>query len=124
MLGHGDVDFLDDKLDFNVRPGVLLTPVYKLLEYAGTGSLKKLAPGCFEEPIATKRNEETEKRSTHPVHRLANSPRLVQFFLAPHMSIAGGVPTWRSSLRVRWICHANVREKQHAVVRLVPLTRP
>ena len=46
MLGHGDVDFLDDKLDFNVRlnmkgPGVLLTPVYKLLEYAGTGSLKK-----------------------------------------------------------------------------------
>src|SRR5882724_7180062 len=46
MLGHGDIDFLDDKLDFNVRlnmkgPGVLLTPVYKLLEYAGTGSLKK-----------------------------------------------------------------------------------
>ena len=29
MLGHGDIDFLDDKLDFNVRlnmkgPGVLL----------------------------------------------------------------------------------------------------
>jgi len=46
MLGHGDIDFVDDKLDFNVRlnmkgPGVLLTPVYKLLEYAGTGSLKK-----------------------------------------------------------------------------------
>jgi hypothetical protein len=46
MLGHGDVHFLDDKLDFNLRlnmkgPGVLLTPVYKLLEYAGTGSLKK-----------------------------------------------------------------------------------
>jgi hypothetical protein len=46
MLGHGDVHFLDDNLDFNLRlnmkgPGVLLTPVYKLLEYAGTGSLKK-----------------------------------------------------------------------------------
>jgi hypothetical protein len=46
MLGHGDIHFLDDKLDFSVRlnmkgPGVLLTPVYKLFEYAGTGSLKK-----------------------------------------------------------------------------------
>jgi hypothetical protein len=46
MLGHGDIHFLDDKLDFNVRlnmkgPGVLLTPVYKLFEYTGTGSLKK-----------------------------------------------------------------------------------
>jgi hypothetical protein len=46
MLGHGDVYFLEDKLDFNVRldmkgPGVLLTPMYKLFEYAGTGSLKK-----------------------------------------------------------------------------------
>src|SRR5437660_4705832 len=46
MLGHGDIHFLDDRLDFNVRlnmkgPGVLLTPMYKLFEYAGTGSLKK-----------------------------------------------------------------------------------
>src|SRR5947208_975790 len=46
MLGHGDIHFLDDKLDFSMRlnmkgPGVLLTPVYKLFEYAGTGSLKK-----------------------------------------------------------------------------------
>jgi hypothetical protein len=46
MLGHGAIDFLDDKLDFNVRlnmkgPGVLLTPVYKLFEYTGEGSLKK-----------------------------------------------------------------------------------
>jgi hypothetical protein len=46
MLGHGDIYFLDDKLDFNVRlnmkgPGVLLTPVYKLFEYTGEGSLKK-----------------------------------------------------------------------------------
>jgi hypothetical protein len=46
MLGNGDIHFLDDKLDFNLRldmkgPGILLTPVYKLFEYAGTGSLKK-----------------------------------------------------------------------------------
>jgi AsmA-like C-terminal region len=46
MLGHGDIHFLDDKLDFDVRlnmkgPGVLLTPVYKLFEYTGEGSLKK-----------------------------------------------------------------------------------
>ena len=46
MLGHGDIHFLDDKLDFNLRlnmkgPGVLLAPVYKLFEYTGGGSLKK-----------------------------------------------------------------------------------
>jgi hypothetical protein len=46
MLGHGDIHFLDDKLDFNLRlnmkgPGMLLTPVYKLFEYTGEGSLKK-----------------------------------------------------------------------------------
>src|SRR6266581_2605287 len=46
MLGHGDIHFLDDKLDFNLRlnmkgPGVLLAPVYKLFEYTGEGSLKK-----------------------------------------------------------------------------------
>ena len=46
MLGHGDIHFLDDKLDFNLRldmkgPGILLTPMYKLFEYAGTGTLEK-----------------------------------------------------------------------------------
>ena len=46
MLGNGDIHFLDDKLDFNLRldmkgPGILLTPMYKLFEYAGEGSLKK-----------------------------------------------------------------------------------
>ncbi len=46
MLGHGDINFLDDKLNFDVRmsahgPGVLLTPMYKLFEYVGQGSLKK-----------------------------------------------------------------------------------
>jgi hypothetical protein len=46
MLGHGDIHFLEDKLDFNLRldmkgPGVLLMPMYKLFEYAGEGSLKK-----------------------------------------------------------------------------------
>lgn len=45
MLGHGDVYFIDDKLDFTIRmdmhgPGVLLTPMYKLFEYEGTGSAK------------------------------------------------------------------------------------
>ena len=45
MVGHGDIHFLDDKLDFTVRmdmhgPGVLLTPMYKLFEYEGTGSAK------------------------------------------------------------------------------------
>jgi hypothetical protein len=46
MLGKGDIHFLDDKLDFNLRldmkgPGVLLMPMYKLFEYVGEGSLKK-----------------------------------------------------------------------------------
>ena len=44
MIGHGDVQFLDDKLDFDVRinasgAGVLLAPMYKLFEYKGEGSL-------------------------------------------------------------------------------------
>ncbi len=44
MIGHGDVHFLEDKLDFDVRinasgPGVLLAPMYKLFEYKGEGSL-------------------------------------------------------------------------------------
>lgn len=46
MIGHGDIHFLEDKLDFDVRinaggPGLLLTPVYKLFEYKGEGSLAK-----------------------------------------------------------------------------------
>jgi hypothetical protein len=46
MLGQGDIYFLDDKLDFDLRvnpkgPGVLLAPVYKLFEYKGEGSLNK-----------------------------------------------------------------------------------
>ena len=46
IVGHGDIHFLKDKLDFDVRisangPGVLLTPVYKLFEYKGEGSLAK-----------------------------------------------------------------------------------
>ena len=45
MVGHGDIYFVDDKLDFDIRidpkgPGILLTPVYKLFEYKGEGSLK------------------------------------------------------------------------------------
>jgi hypothetical protein len=46
MVGHGDVDFLKNKLDFDVRidaagPGALLTPLYQLFEYHGGGSLTK-----------------------------------------------------------------------------------
>lgn len=46
MLGRGDIHFLDNKLDFDIRisangPGALLTPMYKLFEYKGEGSLSK-----------------------------------------------------------------------------------
>ena len=46
MVGKGDLHFLENKLDFDARidaagPGVLLTPVYKLFEYKGEGSLTK-----------------------------------------------------------------------------------
>ena len=46
MVGHGDVRFLEDELDFSIRinvggPGVLLTPMYKLFEYKGEGSISK-----------------------------------------------------------------------------------
>jgi uncharacterized protein YhdP len=46
MVGHGDVYFLEDKLDFDIRidaggAGVLLTPMYKLFEYKGEGSISK-----------------------------------------------------------------------------------
>jgi hypothetical protein len=46
MVGHGDVRFLDDKVDLDIRidangPGVLLTPMYKLFEYKGEGSISK-----------------------------------------------------------------------------------
>jgi AsmA-like C-terminal region len=45
MIGHGDIHFMDDKLDFDVRidpkgAGALLAPVYKLFEYKGEGHLK------------------------------------------------------------------------------------
>jgi hypothetical protein len=45
MLGRGDIYFLDDKLDFDIRinakgAGIVLAPVYKLFEYKGEGTLK------------------------------------------------------------------------------------
>ncbi len=45
MVGHGDVYALDDRLDMDVRvdpsgAAILLSPVYKLFEYKGEGSLK------------------------------------------------------------------------------------
>ena len=44
--GSGDLHFLENKLDFDLRisasgPGALLTPVYSLFEYKGEGSLSK-----------------------------------------------------------------------------------
>jgi len=47
LIGEGDYDFVDDKLDLKVRanvrglPGALLFPVSKLSEYHGTGGLGK-----------------------------------------------------------------------------------
>ncbi len=46
MIGHGDIHFLEDKLDFDIRiqaggPGILLTPMYKLFEYKGEGPIAK-----------------------------------------------------------------------------------
>ncbi|MEY2500916.1 MAG: hypothetical protein QOI07_1250 [Verrucomicrobiota bacterium] len=46
MVGHGDIHFIEDKLDFDIRieaggAGVLLTPVYKLFEYKGEGPIAK-----------------------------------------------------------------------------------
>jgi hypothetical protein len=47
MIGDGRLLFLDDRLNFGIRlnmqglPGVLLFPVSKLLEYAGTGTLEE-----------------------------------------------------------------------------------
>ncbi len=46
MIGHGDIDFLQNKLDFDIRidpngPGAVLTPLYQLFEYHGGGSLTK-----------------------------------------------------------------------------------
>jgi hypothetical protein len=46
MVGHGDLRFIENELDFDVRidvggPGALLSPIYKLFEYHGEGSLTK-----------------------------------------------------------------------------------
>lgn len=46
MLGHGDINFIHNALDFDIRinangPGALLTPIYQLFEYHGSGSLTK-----------------------------------------------------------------------------------
>ena len=47
LRGNGDLHFLDNRLDFNVRvdpkkgPGVVLEPLYELFEYKGDGPLSK-----------------------------------------------------------------------------------
>ena len=100
MLGHGDIHFLDDKLDFNLRldmkgPGVLLMPMYKLFEYAGTGSLKKpdWHPSGFRAGSEENRNGEAAEWRNGRLHRFAGSPnrRLHPVLLGAHMSIRGGV---------------------------------
>jgi hypothetical protein len=72
MIGAGRLFFLDDRLNFNIRlnaqglPGVLLFPVSKLLEYAGTGTMEEpvwkpvflgggAAPGAVRENPAGRR---------------------------------------------------------------------
>jgi hypothetical protein len=44
MLGHGDINFVRNNLDFDIRvdasgAGAVLTPLYKLFEYHGSGPL-------------------------------------------------------------------------------------
>lgn len=46
MLGHGDIRFVEDRLDLDVKisgggAGALLTPVYNLFEYKGEGTISK-----------------------------------------------------------------------------------
>ncbi len=46
MVGHGDIDFMKNNLDFDIRidatgAGAVLTPLYQLFEYHGSGSLTK-----------------------------------------------------------------------------------
>jgi hypothetical protein len=46
MVGHGDIDALNDRLNFDVKinsggAGALLTPVYNLFEYKGEGSIRE-----------------------------------------------------------------------------------
>jgi hypothetical protein len=46
MIGHGDIDFIRNDLDFDIRidaagAGAVLTPLYQLFEYHGSGSLTK-----------------------------------------------------------------------------------
>jgi uncharacterized protein involved in outer membrane biogenesis len=46
MLGHGDIDFINDKMNMDMRisargAGAVLTPLYNLFEYKGEGSISK-----------------------------------------------------------------------------------
>ena len=45
MLGHGDLNFLKNNLDFDIRvdaggPGAVLTPIYKLSKHHGKARLR------------------------------------------------------------------------------------
>ena len=92
MLGHGDIYFLDDKLDFNLRlnmkgPGMLLTPSVQAFRICWRRKSEKtrLASSGFKQPIVRKSNE-TAKRpdggtATSPVRPIAIR-RLIPFSLA------------------------------------------
>jgi hypothetical protein len=46
MLGRGEIDFLNDRMNMDMRigargAGIVLTPLYNLFEYKGEGSIAK-----------------------------------------------------------------------------------
>ena len=128
MLGHGDIHFLDDKLDFDVRlnmkgPGVLLTPVYKLFEYTGEGQLEEA--GLAPEKILDFRFERSEesRRVTKPIVKsaidcaIAHAPSPNNSSRRPHVDRWRRADVDRARLFDRVHRDADFREKQHAVVR-------
>ena len=66
MIGNGDIYYLDDSMNMNIRlnaqglPGVVLFPVSKILEYESVGSAKhpkwrpKILPGHSAKPVVPK----------------------------------------------------------------------
>ena len=88
MLGNGDIHFLDDKLDFNLRldmkgPGIVLLPMYKLFEYAGEGEPRR-------NPIGTRRDFRqfchSERSEESQIIRLRKSQRC---FAPLNMTVTG-----------------------------------
>ncbi len=125
MLGHGNIDFLRNKLDFDIRidaagPGALLTPLYKLFEYHGEGSSDEtdlasetVLKNC-RVLISEFRNEEqapAEAKISNQQPEISNSPRCA------HVDRGRGASRDRASALDRVQRDADFREEQHAVVR-------